>query len=605
MKPVALLFTRAALLLAMLFMAANSASASGLVNQSITLRPGWNAIWLEVSPANDSPSAVFAGVNIDSVWGWNTRLTTAQYIQDTSEPVWNTDAMLMFVPTNRVESFQNNLNSIQGNRPYLVKLLGSSSVTVTLTGRPEVQTANWQTDLYNLRGFPVDSLNPPSFLNYFKYSPAHFINNALNPIYTLNAGGNWVLVGPNDPMQNGIAYWVKCTGASTYLAPLEARVPVLGSLDFDLNGSEVTLELQNRRTIGDTATITGLVVPTNALSVVTSSPTDGLIFTPISGDLTQPLGANSTAPIDIRISRTQLSSDDVDEVVTVSDAAGIRIRIPLQAKRISVGTESDPDVAEAKRHAGLWVGYVTLTGVSEAHAGPLTTVLVTNESGLVHEELVRMAAGVTPTPVAQPFKLKLMLHVDTNGATRLLKEVIQMFSAGTLTPDTDGVNIQGPGHYVLLTDETMIPRFGGAQVVDNKSIGRRISTADYDFPSTPTNNFLVLNGQFATSNLLTTSITLSPNFPTNPFRHKFHPDHDNLGPDFKQISARPEVYEVRRDIEIMPTATDPGGKTPPGYGDDTIGGTYKETLTGLHKTNIVTGGTFSLKRVSNIGVLNK
>jgi hypothetical protein len=605
MKPLALLFSRVALSVAALFVMSGSARAGGLVNQSIVLRPGWNAIWLEVSPTNDSPSAVFAGVNIDSVWGWNTRLTTAQYIRDAAEPVWNADAMLMFVPTNRVESFQNNLNSIQGNRPYLVKLLGSSSVTVTLTGTPDVPTANWQADVFNLRGFPVDSLNPPSFLNYFKYSPAHFISNALNPIYTLNSSGTWVLVGPNDLMQSGIAYWVKCTGASQYLAPMEARVPVLGSLDFDLNGSEVTLELQNRRTTAVTATVGGLAIGTGALSLVGSTPTAGLTFTAITGNLTQALAASAVSQANIRISRNRLPSDDLDEIVTVTDGLGIRIRIPLKARRISVGTESDPTVAEAKRRAGLWVGYVTLNGVSEAHSGPITTMLVTNESGLVHEEQMRLAAGVTPTAVAQAFKLKLMLHVDTNGTTRLLKEVIQMFAAGATVPDTDGGNTQTPGHYVLLTDESLIPRFGGAQVVDGKSIGRRISTADYDFPSPPTNNFLAVSGQFAISNLLTTSITLSPNFPTNPFRHKFHPDHDNLGPDFKQTAARPEVYEVRRDIEIMPTPTDPGGKTAPEYGDDTIGGTYKETVMGLHKTNIVTAGTFSLKRISSVGVLNK
>lgn len=587
-----------------LLLATQVTRASGLVNQSISLRPGWNAIWLEVSPTNDSPSAVFAGVNIDSVWGWSTRLTTAQYIQDSSEPVWNADAMLMFVPTNRVESFQNNLNSIQGNRPYLVKLLGASSVTVTLTGAPQVQSPNWQTDLYNLRGFPVDSLTPPSFLNYFKFSPAHYANNALTPIYTLNANGTWVLVGANDLMQSGIAYWVKCNGASSYLGPLEARVPVLGSLDFDLSQTEVTLELQNRRTAAGNVSIAGLNVGTNAISQVTSSPTDGLVYTPVTGPLTSNPAANSTLPVNLRINRNLLADDELDEVVTVTDGQGIRIRIPLKARRIVVGTESDPDVAAAKRRAGLWVGYATLTGVSEAHAGPLTTVLVTNESGLVHEELVRMGAGMTPTAVAQPFKLKLVLHVDTNGTTRLLKEVIQMFAAGSLVSTTDGTS-QDPGRYVLLTDESLIPRFGGAQVIDGKSVGRRISTADFDFPSTRTNNFLPLSGQFAVSNLLTASITLSPNFPTNPFRHKFHPDHDNLGPDFKQTSARPEVYEVRRDIELMPTASDPGGKTAPEYGDDTIGGTYKETITGLHKTNIVTAGTFSLKRISTVGVLNK
>ena len=41
------------------------------------------------------------------------------------------------------------------------------------------------------------------------------------------------------------------------------------------------------------------------------------------------------------------------------------------------------------------------------------------------------------------------------------------------------------------------------------------------------------------------------------------------------------------------------------YGYSVLGGVYRETVTGLHRTNIIGSGTFRLTRVNNSPVLNQ
>jgi hypothetical protein len=545
-------------------------------------------------------------VNIDSVWGWSSPVTTTEFVDDPGATGWNNAQMLLFVPIARPESVNNNLHSMRAHRPYLVKLLGGSAVTVTVTGTPTVSFPDWQPNVFNLRGFPVSPNSAPTFEQFFQYSPAHYAAGQIRAMYQLGANGNWQLVNNNTPMESGIAYWVRCEGASTYAGPIEASVAGGDELDFGLNRAELTLQLKNNRPTASTATISGLNIGTGALSVVTSHPENGLVYTPITGNVTQTIGANNLIGVPLQLDRSAMPADEVDTVATLSDGAGTRLLLPVSLRRITPGSESDPNLKQAKMRAGLWLGSVVLTGVSEAHSGPLVSVLVTNQSGLVHEELVRVGAGEIPTPTAQEFRLRLMLHVDNNGQTRLLKEVTHMIAPGTFTTDVDGVReVATPPRDVLVTDETLIPQFGGVRMVDGKATGRRLSTADFDFPSTSSTKFLDMDGYFAVGNIVSGLITLSPNMPTNPFRHKYHPDHDNLAADFRSVAPREEVYEIQRSIELMITAQDPTGKTPPGYGDEVVGGTYRETLYGLHRVNIVTSGTFSLRRLSRTGVLNQ
>ena len=90
--------------------------------------------------------------------------------------------------------------------------------------------------------------------------------------------------------------------------------------------------------------------------------------------------------------------------------------------------------------------------------------------------------------------------------------------------------------------------------------------------------------------------------PTNPFRHKYHPDHDNL-----DITFSPSRRGLSRDASdwLTPTPTDPTQFSNADYGYSVIGGTYRETITGLHRDPLVTSGTFRLTRVANTGTLNQ
>ena len=121
------------------------------------------------------------------------------------------------------------------------------------------------------------------------------------------------------------------------------------------------------------------------------------------------------------------------------------------------------------------------------------------------------------------------------------------------------------------------------------------------------------------------SLTLNLNDPhdgpTNPFQHRFHPDHDNLNADFEPIpdpnnGSQPgpegEGLNVTRVIQMLFAASDPGlgglvnpeNNLAPDWGSDLVGGTYSEQIRGLHRTPIRIQGTFRLRRVSDSILLN-
>ena len=149
--------------------------------------------------------------------------------------------------------------------------------------------------------------------------------------------------------------------------------------------------------------------------------------------------------------------------------------------------------------------------------------------------------------------------------------------------------------YSLVTDDTLIGQYKGVTLRDGRQVGRRLSTPAFDFPGTEQS----MSGAFGGT--LMTQITLAPEFPTNPFKHRYHPDHDNRDP---QGAPTAEAYEVTRDIELAFTPTDPGNQSV-SWGDAEIGGVYRESLTGLHRNVLYTEGVFRLQRASLISELNQ
>jgi hypothetical protein len=120
-------------------------------------------------------------------------------------------------------------------------------------------------------------------------------------------------------------------------------------------------------------------------------------------------------------------------------------------------------------------------------------------------------------------------------------------------------------------------------------------------------------GSVALLSTLTRSISLPFDDPTNPFVHKFHPDHDNKDAGGDSLGVGQESYTVTRKISFSFTAAPPpGSSVTVGWGSSVIGGTYAEVIQGLHKDSegVGTGdglklaGTFELRRVSELGSLS-
>ena len=68
---------------------------------------------------------------------------------------------------------------------------------------------------------------------------------------------------------------------------------------------------------------------------------------------------------------------------------------------------------------------------------------------------------------------------------------------------------------------------------------------------------------------------------------------------------REEAYPVSRTISLELTPTDPLGIDRPGSNDSQVSGTYRETLSGLHRNDIAVEGYFDLRRVSGRPFLNQ
>lgn len=227
--------------------------------------------------------------------------------------------------------------------------------------------------------------------------------------------------------------------------------------------------------------------------------------------------------------------------------------------------------AAAVEHGGLWAGSAVVGRVNEINSA---------------------SPGAT-TPAASPLELVILLHVDPDtGETRLLKEVYQMWKDGVVA--REGVPAV-PGTQVLLVDDALVPFYKGVAQSDGTSVGRRISAVGFDFPASP-KRYVVCGGAVGPALVVNCTFTLPKEHPTNPYLHRYHPDHDNLGEDGTTPLA--EAFDIDRGIAFT---FDAAGAAPD-YGSTLLTGTYRETLTGLTRPGspVILEGTFTLRRVSKL-----
>lgn len=574
------------------------------VTQTIALRAGWNSIWVEVEPTNNAIGAVFQAVpGVEAVWSYFEKGSTADFIQNVNELPWNDPRWRRYFPPPSPKVVLNNLYTVNAHRAYLVK--ATNAAFLTLTGPPSVRPLTWVADAYNLRGFPIDPERRPAFDDFFAPATAH----TGQPIYRLNTNGLWdvvagytvdgggytVRVPGTNRMNSGEAYWVYSQGASDYTAPLALRVDGGDGLDYADALNEQQIELRNLSS-NETVVVLGAfssgTVVAGEMPLAYHDPNAplGSNWVTFASPQAEFLAVGNTLTRRMAIRRSALPQEHYEALLYLGNNTGTRYLCPVRAEKRPAATGGEQD------HTGLWVGNAVINGVSQARdvagtngTAPVTPTLAANGSG-------------------SEFNLRLLVHVDGQGVPRLLKQVIQLWREGAyVTNASSGVrqaDTNHPGGFVLVTDDERIGDFTGATLRDGEPVGRRISCVGLDFPDEPGQppNTRRMSGTVALRGHLTNQFTLPSDFPTHPFKHRQHPDHDNLAADF--ATARAEAPAITRTIELHFSPQAPPGQSVADYGYNVLAGTYREVLRGLHQRELVVTGTFRLSRVSFVGELN-
>lgn len=214
---------------------------SKTIRQSFDLHAGWNAVFLEVEPADATPEAVFTNTPVDTVARYFPRTSPVQYISDPAEAPWNEPGWGVWYAPSRPESVVSSLHAIHGNKPYLVHTL--SACRLNVTGAVSFQRLSWQADSFNLMGFGIDPQAPPTFERFFAGAGGSIGQR----IYRLDSTGKWlpVTTPASTAIAAGEAFWIYCRGKTDYQGPVEVNTPGLGELDFGNSGSRLDLEFFN------------------------------------------------------------------------------------------------------------------------------------------------------------------------------------------------------------------------------------------------------------------------------------------------------------------------------------------------------------------------
>jgi len=504
------------------------------------LKPGWNSIYLEVQPTNNSITDILNDLPVISVWKWNNSNSSIELIQDNAGEIAPEQKKWGTYFKNK-PSFITDLFTMNGGNCYLIKIDGNNQVPLIISGKPILPKIKWDSDSYNLVGFHFEPGNEPFFKDFFDYSPFH----KDQTIYRLT-DNKWEII--QDPgttqMKSGEAFWVYCKGGqSDYVGPLKVVLEQQDELNFGKELLEQTIKI-NRLT--DTSIVS--ITTTGNLPLKYYVPSKNPGWKEFSNEIIIDNSENKNESLRLSVDRSKMNSQtSYSSVIEVKDDNGMRIQFVAKA--------------EKKDFKGLWIGNVIVNKVDQP------------------------GKTYSPTQTDSELQFRIIIHVDKNENVNLLKEVTQMWD-------------QNSNKYILVTNYSKLHNYTGASLRNGELIGRRVSSVVFGF-----DGIKELDGTFGFHGTLKTKIEIPPGHPTNPYYHKFHPDHNNLDENYENYKQ--EALNILRTIELQFHNSDPDSpeSTSIGLDGSVLGGKYKEILEGLHRDPIQVEGSFRIQKVSSIAQL--
>ena len=527
------------------------------------LRGGWNSIYLHGDATHATiDQLVAANPEIVSIWRWNpspnqTQFTTSPLIPNPGIPEWQ-----VWV---RGQPAQSTLGALTGQAAYLVECTGTAAdvYAISIPQRILPPRSTWVRNGANFLGFPAQFNGTyPFFSAYFATFPAAIAANSR--IYKYVGGP----LGPGNPVQvfapatevldRTRAYWFEAPVVGSFYAPLEISLTNSDGLHFGRTGALITLRVRNRTNAPITLTLTptpSVAAPPGQTQIVGPVPLTRRTFdsatsshttTALTTAFNQVVGPQATVELEFGVERAAMTAPSGSlyaSFLRVTDSGNLAdVFLPASALVPTL--------------AGLWVGDVAVDRV---------------------ESKVPGSAGTT---TRRAFPLRVLLHVDDSGVARLLSHVFL------------GQLATAPHPVGLSTRESALK----ADALDKAA---RFAVAHLPPDTESTSG----SGSVALGATLVRTLSLPFNAPTNPFVHTYHPDHDNRNARFDPLGPGVESPNIARTLTFTFDPTPAPASSALGWGSTVLGGTYSETVTGLHRASITATGTFELRRVSEIGAI--
>lgn len=540
-----------------LLLAASPALRAQWKTETYALKGGWTAIWLHGDATHATPAELFAAYpTVLEVWRWNPNPDQVQFTDSPSEPDATSSEWTIW---NREDPDEQKLTALVGQSAYLVRSSGASTTTtsVSIAQKPRPPAATWLVSGANFLGFPALAATPPVASSYFASFPVAV--SSPSKIYKyiggdLGASNPLQISASSEKLDRNTAYWFEAAVVGDFTAPVEYELPSSDGLAFGRTLSVITVGVMNRSSSAFTLTLgvensdpapagqTAITAPVPLTRRVFDSATGAYTETPVTGEFTVSVPANGRINLDFGIDRAAMTGSSAAlyaSFLRIKDSAKLSdVRLPVSAQTATP--------------AGLWTGQVDVSSVQSTVAG---------------------SPGSTTT---RSFPLRVIIHVNESGQARLLSQAF----VGTLASEGNQVGIAVKESDLLSSAKADALRLVSSQM--------------------PLDRVIVGTGAFAVGSTLTHVVTIPFDDSTNPFVHTYHPDHDNRDARLAPLAAGVESYSVTRTLAFTFTAAPPDGSTVTGWGTTIYGGTYSETISGINKTPLAVGGTFTLRRISEI-----
>lgn len=550
------------------------AVAAPHVSETLTLKKGWNAVYIESTADNPSCEEFFRDTPVIGVAAYQSDAdaSTAQY--DESGKVIM-QAPIPYLTWIRGEESASTLKSIIGGNTFVI--YATNATTIAFNGVPAVPKMTWRkvsstetNEFLNVAGVSSAS-DKVSVDAYFGEGPFGMSSTG-RAIYS--ASGEDTEEGPDlNPVKGAFGRPATIAGGKAYAltATRAGEWPgIVGVLDSDVTFGEdanfASIRVRNGGTSAREfsfrveASSTGEELPVLSRQLSRVDAVSALQFTNVEESVawTVSLDPDEVTEQFFSIDRSKLEAgNEYGAILVIEDLGGsmMRVRVP-----ITVVPVSQEDVAYP---TGLWYGEIALMLVS----------------GIDDETPTLVPAGGT-------MRMNVMMHIDTNGTCRLLQRV----AAGV---DTNGVAR-------LFRELSSVP----AEVESAKRFSTVMMSVD-----TPVVE-AAEGSEFGDE--IGFSWAIAPDARDNPFRHAWHPDHDGkkadysgylpAGDDFELYKnpIKPELWSITNKFTL--SWHEQANKALPVHyqynASETTTGIVEWEVRGLTaKSPIVSSGVFALRRV--------